>query len=72
MRATYLLDTNVVSELRKPRPHGAVVAWMKAADENDLHLSGTRSRRPEEWHRTALWQPDDLLEYTISTASCAT
>jgi hypothetical protein len=24
----YLLDTNVVSELHKPRPHGAVVAWV--------------------------------------------
>jgi toxin FitB len=24
----YLLDTNVVSELRKIRPHGAVVAWL--------------------------------------------
>ena len=22
----YLLDTNVISELRKPRPHGAVLA----------------------------------------------
>jgi hypothetical protein len=35
----YLLDTNVVSELRKPRPHGAVLAWLKAADEADLHVS---------------------------------
>ena len=24
----YLLDTNVVSELRKTRPHGAVLAWL--------------------------------------------
>lgn len=24
----FLLDTNVVSELRKPRPHGGVVAWI--------------------------------------------
>ena len=24
----YLLDTNVVSELRKQRPHGGVVAWL--------------------------------------------
>jgi toxin FitB len=24
----YLLDTNVVSELRKARPHGAVLAWL--------------------------------------------
>jgi toxin FitB len=25
----YLLDTNVVSEPRKPKPHGAVFAWFK-------------------------------------------
>lgn len=35
----YLLDTNVVSELRKPRPHGAVVAWIQSVDDADLHLS---------------------------------
>lgn len=35
----YLLDTNVVSELRKPRPHGAVVAWLQSVAEADLHLS---------------------------------
>ena len=35
----YLLDTNVVSELRKPRPHGGVLAWLHATAEADLHLS---------------------------------
>jgi hypothetical protein len=35
----YLLDTNVVSELRKPKPHGAVLQWVQAAAEADLHLS---------------------------------
>lgn len=35
----YLLDTNVVSELRKARPHGAVVAWLNGIDDADLHLS---------------------------------
>ena len=35
----YLLDTNAVSELRKPRPHGAVVAWLKSTAEVDVHLS---------------------------------
>lgn len=35
----YLLDTNVVSELRRPRPHGAVVAWFAAIPDNQLHLS---------------------------------
>lgn len=35
----YLLDTNVVSELRKPKPHGAVVAWLENVDENDIFLA---------------------------------
>jgi len=35
----YLLDTNVVSELRRVRPHGAVLAWLRDADDADLHLS---------------------------------
>lgn len=35
----YLLDTNVVSELRRPRPHGAVVAWLEAVADVDLYLS---------------------------------
>lgn len=35
----YLLDTNVVSELRKPRPHGGVVAWLESVEEAQLYLS---------------------------------
>jgi predicted nucleic acid-binding protein len=35
----YLLDTNVVSELRKPRPHGAVLAWLHGVDDANLHLA---------------------------------
>ena len=35
----YLLDTNVVSELRKPRPHGGVLAWLQTVDDRALHLS---------------------------------
>jgi predicted nucleic acid-binding protein len=35
----YLLDTNVVSELRKPQPHGAVLAWLKTISDRDLYLS---------------------------------
>ena len=35
----YLLDTNVISELRKPKPHGAVVAWIEATPDADLHVS---------------------------------
>ena len=35
----YLLDTNVVSELRRRRPHGAVVAWLQTVPDSALHLS---------------------------------
>ncbi len=39
MTRQYLLDTNVVSELRKPRPHGGVLAWLESLDDTQLHLS---------------------------------
>jgi predicted nucleic acid-binding protein len=35
----YLLDTSVVSELRRPRPHGALLAWLRAVSDADIHLS---------------------------------
>jgi predicted nucleic acid-binding protein len=35
----YLLDTNVVSELRRPKPHGAVLAWLASVDAQTLFLS---------------------------------
>jgi len=35
----YLLDTNVVSELRRRRPHGAVLAWVGAVPAADLYVS---------------------------------
>ena len=35
----YLLDTNVVSELRKARPHPSVVSWLDKIANADIHLS---------------------------------
>jgi predicted nucleic acid-binding protein len=35
----YLLDTNVVSELRKLNPHKGVLAWIHEASEESLYLS---------------------------------
>lgn len=35
----YLLDTNVVSELRRPRPHPAVLDWMADVPADRLFLS---------------------------------
>ena len=34
----YLLDTNVVSELRRPKPHGGVVAWLSGLRDVDVHI----------------------------------
>jgi predicted nucleic acid-binding protein len=36
---TYLLDTNVVSELRRARPDAGVVSWVESVDSDDLHVS---------------------------------
>jgi toxin FitB len=35
----FLLDTNCISELVRPRPEPRVMDWMEAADERMLHLS---------------------------------
>lgn len=35
----YLLDTNVVSELRRPRPHPAVLEWIRRVPADQLFVS---------------------------------
>ena len=35
----YLLDINVVSELRRPRPHGAVMEWLADVPAGQLFVS---------------------------------
>jgi toxin FitB len=35
----YLLDTNVVSELRKRNPHKGVIAWIEAVPQHSLFVS---------------------------------
>ncbi len=39
MKQKFLLDTNVISELRRPRPHGAVLAWLEAQEDSQLFVS---------------------------------
>ena len=63
----YLLDTNVVSETRKYKPHGAVVAWLSALREEQIFLSAvtlgelqagiesTRRQDPEKAGAIELW-----------------
>jgi predicted nucleic acid-binding protein len=35
----YLLDTNVISEMRKTTPHGAVLAWLSALRVEQIFVS---------------------------------
>ena len=35
----FLLDTNVVSELRRTKPHGAVLAWIRNVEDAELNIS---------------------------------
>lgn len=34
----YLLDTNVISGLRKAKPHGAVLAWIRAVRPDEIEI----------------------------------
>ncbi len=36
---SYLLDTNVVSELTRPKPNARVVDWFRSVPDDSLHLS---------------------------------
>jgi predicted nucleic acid-binding protein len=68
----YLLDTNVVSELRKPKPHGGVLAWFSELQETQICLSAvtigelqtgvelTRAQDPYKAAQIEAWI--DLLE----------
>lgn len=63
----YLLDTNVVSELRRQRPHGGVRAWLESLDDAQLHLSAvtlgeiqagiemTREQNPDKAKEIEAW-----------------
>jgi predicted nucleic acid-binding protein len=67
----FLLDTNVISELIKPRPSPKVARWVDDTDESLLHLSVLTlgeirkgiSSLPSSSRRAALenWFANDLL-----------
>jgi hypothetical protein len=71
----YLLDTNVLSELRKADPNQRVVRWYDATSDADLHLSvmtigefrkglvRLRRKDPERAAGLALWLDRLLAPY---------
>jgi predicted nucleic acid-binding protein len=75
--SSYLLDTNVVSELRKLRPHGAVVSWVNHQSEEQLFLSAvtlgelqagierTRRQDPVKASELKLWADQLAGSYQV-------
>lgn len=73
----YLLDTNIVSELRRQKPHGAVVAWIQSVDDKDLYLSSitlaeiqasieiTRDQDAERAAELEAWLDEVATSYNI-------
>jgi toxin FitB len=67
---SFLLDTNVVSELAKARPNTNVIAWLGSVASTDLFLSVitlAEIRKGIEKKRMASPQDADRLEAWFST-----
>jgi toxin FitB len=73
----YLLDTNVIAETRKPRPQGAVMAWLQALPIDHVYLSAvsvgelqagveaTRRQNPTKADEIESWIELLALSYTV-------
>lgn len=79
----YLLDTNVISELRRAKPHGGVLAWVGAARDAELHISAvsigeiqsgieiTRVQRPAKAAEIEAWLEQLLTTQNILSMDAA-
>jgi len=73
----YILDTNVLSEFRRRKPHGAVLAWLASVPSSSLHFAGisageiqagiemARKNDPREADEIEHW-----LEMIIASVRC--
>lgn len=73
----YLLDTNVVSELRERKPHGAVSAWFAQVRDEDIHIPAvviaelqdgveiTRLQDPGKAREIELWIDRIMLTFVV-------
>ena len=73
----FLLDTNVVSELRRPRPHGAVMTWLASVPELQVYVSAysiaelqmgvekTRAQDPIRAAELDLWLDEVVAGYNV-------
>lgn len=79
----YLLDTNVISETRKPRPHGGVMAWLNRVPIGQLSLSAitigelqagverTRRQDPDKAHAIDAWIDLIIATWEVVPADAA-
>jgi hypothetical protein len=80
---TFLLDTNIVSEFRKPRPHGGVTAWRRSVPVHQLAIPAivlaeaqagaeiTRMQDPAKAAELESWIEGLMVYYTILPADGA-
>lgn len=80
----YLLDTNIVSELRRPHPHPAVVGWIEKVAADELFLSAvtvgeiqagielTREQDAIKAEELEAWLGAVLVSYDVLPMNAAT
>ena len=73
----YLLDTIVISELRRIRPHGAVSAWLHALPTQQMFISAvtageiqtgivrTRPRDEDKADELTVWLDDVVATFSV-------
>lgn len=78
-----LLDTNIVSELRRVRPHGAVVAWLNSTPNSSPHICAvrlgeiqrgveiTRERDPAKAREIEIWADKLERSFVVISADSA-
>jgi predicted nucleic acid-binding protein len=73
----YLLDTNVISELRRPKPHPGVVTWLEGIGADAIFVSAVtigelqigveniREQDSERAKHVELWVDDVTTHYNV-------
>jgi predicted nucleic acid-binding protein len=73
----FLLDTDVISEMRKTKPHGAVLAWFDSVRIQDIAIPATvigelqegveltRRRNPQKAIEIERWIDRIILTYAV-------
>ena len=84
IKSVYLLDTNVVSELRRPQPHPTVVRWIEEMAADELFLSAvtvgeiqagielTREQDVAKAEELEAWLSAVLASYNVLPMNAAT